>query len=133
MDLEALEAVAGEILARGASLVAISQQTPANSRKSQAQNKLSYPILTDKGGELAVAYGIRWDVPEELQGVFQKFGLDLPTAHNDPHWTLPMPGRYVIGTDGVIAYAEVNPDYTRRPEPCNGTGPSCAVRPRHND
>jgi peroxiredoxin len=24
---------------------------------------------------------------------------------------------YVIGQDGVIAYAEVNPDYTRRPEP----------------
>ena len=28
-----------------------------------------------------------------------------------------MPARYVIGKDGVIAYAEVNPDYTRRPEP----------------
>ena len=24
---------------------------------------------------------------------------------------------YVIGTDGVIAYAEVNPDYTKRPDP----------------
>ena len=30
---------------------------------------------------------------------------------------LPMPGRFVIGSDGIIAYAEVNPDYTRRPEP----------------
>ena len=28
-----------------------------------------------------------------------------------------MPGRYLIGRDGTIAYAEVNPDYTRRPEP----------------
>jgi len=28
-----------------------------------------------------------------------------------------MPGRFVIGSDGIIAYAEVNPDYTRRPEP----------------
>lgn len=28
-----------------------------------------------------------------------------------------MPARYVIGQDGVIAYAEVNADYTRRPEP----------------
>ena len=28
-----------------------------------------------------------------------------------------MPARYVIGTDGVIAYTEVNPDYTRRPDP----------------
>ena len=28
-----------------------------------------------------------------------------------------MPSRYVIGRDGVIAYAEVNPDHTQRPEP----------------
>jgi len=28
-----------------------------------------------------------------------------------------MPTRYLIGTDGAIAYAEVNPDYTRRPDP----------------
>ena len=28
-----------------------------------------------------------------------------------------MPARYVIRADGVIAYAEVNPDYTKRPDP----------------
>ena len=28
-----------------------------------------------------------------------------------------MPGRFVIGTDGIIRYGEVNPDYTQRPEP----------------
>jgi hypothetical protein len=28
-----------------------------------------------------------------------------------------LPARYVIGQDGTILYAEVNPDYTRRPEP----------------
>lgn len=28
-----------------------------------------------------------------------------------------MPGRYVIWQDEVIACAEINPDYTKRPEP----------------
>ncbi len=28
-----------------------------------------------------------------------------------------MPARYVIDQEGTIIYAEVNPDYTRRPEP----------------
>ena len=28
-----------------------------------------------------------------------------------------MPARYVIAPDGTIAYAEVNADYTWRPEP----------------
>ena len=30
-----------------------------------------------------------------------------------------MPARFVIGQDGIIRYAEVNPDYTRRPEPAD--------------
>ena len=28
-----------------------------------------------------------------------------------------MPGRFAIGQDGTVLYAEVNPDYTQRPEP----------------
>jgi hypothetical protein len=28
-----------------------------------------------------------------------------------------MPGRFVIAPDRMIVYVEVNPDYTRRPEP----------------
>jgi hypothetical protein len=27
------------------------------------------------------------------------------------------PARYVIGRDRIIAYSEVNPDYTQRPDP----------------
>jgi peroxiredoxin len=28
-----------------------------------------------------------------------------------------MPARLIIDTDGVIRYAEINPDYTVRPDP----------------
>jgi hypothetical protein len=47
----------------------------------------------------------------------ETFKNDLSRINGDPSWTVPMPGRYVIGTDGVVACAEVNPDYTRRPNP----------------
>jgi len=30
---------------------------------------------------------------------------------------VPVPARYVISTAGIIGYAEVIPDYTRRPDP----------------
>jgi len=35
---------------------------------------------------------------------------DLPAINGGTSWTLPMPARYVIGEDGTILYAEVNPD-----------------------
>jgi peroxiredoxin len=116
-DLQALEDVRLAIEARGASLVAISPQTQANSRKSQRDNKLGFPILSDPGAEVADRFGLRFKLPEDLIEVYRQFGNDLTKANDDPSGVLPMPARYVIGTDGVIAYAEVNPDYTRRPDP----------------
>lgn len=117
LDLQALEEVRSEIEARGAFLVAVSQQTAANSRKAQRTNKLGFPIVGDKDGELAAKFGIRWHLPEDLQAVHKQLGADLVAFNGEDSWTLPMPARYVIGPDGVIAYAEINPDYTRRPEP----------------
>lgn len=117
MDLQAIEAAAGDIRALGASLVAISPQTPPNSRRSRRENGLSFPILADEGGAVAAAFGLRFRLPDDLIALYGGFGVDLPTLNADPTWTLPMPARYVIGADGVIAYSEVNPDYTRRPDP----------------
>lgn len=116
-DLQALEEVRAAIEARGASLVALSPQTQANSRKSQRDNTLGFPILSDPGAAVAAAFGLRFALPNDLIAVYRQFGNDLPKINDDPAWVLPMPARYVIGTDGVIAYAEVNPDYTRRPDP----------------
>jgi peroxiredoxin len=117
LDLQAIEEVAPRIRALGATLAAVSQQTAPNSRRSQIENKLSFPILNDKGGETAAGFGIRFRLQDYLIELYKRLKVDLSTFNGEPSWTLPMPARYVIGQDGVIAYAEVNPDYTRRPEP----------------
>lgn len=117
IELKALEAVADDIRAKGATLIAVSMQGAADSRKSQRDNQLSFPILTDKAGALAEKFGIRWALQDYVIEYHKMFNVILPTIHGDGEWHLPMPARYVIDTDGTIAYAEVNPDYTRRPEP----------------
>lgn len=117
MELQALKATLGAYQEAGASLVAISPQTAPNSRKSMRQNKLDFPILSDAHGDVAAAFGLRFALPDYLVELYKQLKNDLPAFNADPSWTLPMPARYVIAPDGVIAYAEVNPDYTRRPEP----------------
>jgi peroxiredoxin len=117
LDLQAIESAADAIRSHNATLVAISQQTASNSRKSRDQNRLSFPILSDHGGDIAASFGLRFRLPDDLIEVYKGFGVDLPVINGDPSWTLPMPARYVIARSGVIAYAEVNPDYTRRPDP----------------
>ena len=118
MELQALEEIRSDIEARGGQLVAISMQTAENSRRSIRLNKLGFPILIDPRGTIANNYGLRFKFPDYLIEIYKTvFKNDLAVINNDPSWSLPMPARYVIGQDGMIAYAEVNPDYTRRPEP----------------
>jgi len=116
-DLSALEEARSEIEYRGASLVAISEQTAPNSRKSQRQNGLGFPILGDHAGEIAAQFGVRWTLPDYLRETQKALGADLTQFNGEDSWTLPMPARYVISQDCQIVYAEVNADYTRRPEP----------------
>lgn len=117
MELEALQAFLPTLKSTGAQLVAVSPQTAVNSRKSTRITELEFPILSDPHNDVAAAFGLRFELPDYLIELYKGFGNNLPLINDDPAWTLPMPARYVIGQDSVIRYAEVNPDYTQRPEP----------------
>jgi peroxiredoxin len=117
MELQALQGVLPEITAAGASLVAISPQNAVNSRKSIRQNALGFPILSDPGNAVAAAFGLRFAMPDYLVALYAALKNDLPSFNGDASWTLPMPARFVIGQDARVLYANVEPDYTRRPEP----------------
>ncbi len=117
MELQALQAALPEFERLGAKLVAISPQTAPNSRKSVRDNKVKFPILSDVKNEVAESFGLKFSLPDYLVELYKRLKNDLPSFNGDPSWTLPMPARFVIAQDRTILYAEVNPDYTRRPDP----------------
>ena len=98
-------------------LSCVSPQTAPNSRKSARQNHLTFPILSDSLGKVSGEFGLRFKLPDYLIELYKSLKNELPSFNGDASWTLPMPVRYVIGADGVIAYSEINPDYTQRPDP----------------
>jgi peroxiredoxin len=101
----------------GANLVAISPQLAVNSQKSERTNHLSFPILSDPNNRVADSFGVRYALPNYLVDLYKRLKNNLPAFNGDDSWTLPIPARYVIAPDRTIVYAEVNPDYTQRPEP----------------
>ncbi len=78
---------------------------------------LNFDMLSDPENAYAAELGIRFEVPAEVKEIYGGFGIDLPKVNGDDSWTLPIPARLVIDADGVVRTADVDVDYTRRPEP----------------
>jgi len=113
----ALQAIQPDLAALGASLVAISPQLPEHNRELIRTRHLAFEILTDRGNEVADRFGLRFALPDDLHQLYLTFPLDLEKFNGDASWTLPIPARFVIDQQGLIRYAESDPDYTTRPEP----------------
>jgi peroxiredoxin len=101
----------------GATLVAVTPQLAAHNQTMIERHKLDFDMLSDPGNEYAAKLGLRFEITGELRGVYQAIGLDLPGTNGDDSWTLPIPARLVIDSSGVIRAADIDVDYTRRPEP----------------
>jgi peroxiredoxin len=117
LELNAYQKRLPDINQLGASLVAISPQTPDNSLSTAEKNELKFQVLSDVGNKVADKFGLVFRLPTELQELYNKFGIVLPKFNGDESWELPMPGTYVIDKDGTVSYAFVDADYTKRAEP----------------
>jgi peroxiredoxin len=116
-ELRALQAKLPEITAAGATLVAISPQTPDNSISTAEKFQLAFPVLSDQGNVVAESFGLVFSLPESLRELYRGFGYDLPAVNGDATFRLPLPATYVIDSNGVIAWRFADADYTKRAEP----------------
>lgn len=56
-------------------------------------------------------------MPDDLIAIYKQFGLDIPKHNGDESWTLPIPAALIIDQKGIVRHADINADYTVRPEP----------------
>src|SRR5215831_15871035 len=117
MELEALQAVLPQIRDLGASLVAISPQRPSYGRAVRRQAALEFDLLADEGLKVAEVFGLVFTLPSYLEELYRSFGIPLDTFHGEPAYRLPLPARYVVDWQGQVRAADVNADYTVRPDP----------------
>jgi peroxiredoxin len=115
-QLRGLQAVLDEIRLLGATLVAVSPQTPDASAAFVDDASLELEVLSDVGSYVASDYGITFTLAERDRGLFFAVGNDLTVVNGSESWLLPAPATYVIAEDGRIEYARVDPNYTVRPD-----------------
>lgn len=103
-------------MSHGASIAVLSPQRPQHSRSMLEKHGLKFPLLSDPGNAYAAELGLRFTVPEDLREVYLSLNINLPEHNAEDSWTLPIPARIVVGQDGIVRAADIDPDYTRRPE-----------------
>jgi peroxiredoxin len=118
LELKAYQSALPRIAAAGASLVAISPEKPDNTAGTAEKNTLTFPVLSDIGQSVGKAFGIVYAFTDELRTAYDGFKLDIPAMNGMPdEWSLPLSATYVIGTDGLLLFADTAVDYRRRTDP----------------
>jgi peroxiredoxin len=108
LELQALQSRLPEVRALGASLIAISPETPDNSLTAIQKHQLEFQVLSDLGNKTARRYGLLFTVYEEMRPLYLKWGLDVPANNGDSSWELPVPATYVIDSNAVVCAAHVD-------------------------
>jgi peroxiredoxin len=102
---------------RGGLIIAISPQLNKYTKQVVKKHGLTFPVLTDKDNKYADKLGLTFTLPEKLKELYNGFGIDLQRFNGNDAWELPMPGRFLVDSQGIIRSTEVHPDHTIRPEP----------------
>ena len=103
--------------ALGASLVAVSPQTPDRSLSVVEKDELEFEVLSDAGNGVARRFGLAFALLDYFRERYLSRGLDIAAYNGDSSYELPVTGTYVIGRDGVIRLAYVDLEYRNRLEP----------------
>lgn len=119
LELRALQAALPALTAAGGTLVAISPDAPDASLSTTEKASLEFAVLSDTSATTITAYGLNYTIDSATRAVLDEPEAQLARAEGVATQVLPVPATYVIGTDGTVTYAFVDPSYTHRAEPAD--------------
>jgi peroxiredoxin len=114
LQLAAFQRALGDITAAGASLVAISPQTPDSSLTQAEREGLEFHVLSDVGNRVAREYGLVFTQADTSTEVSREVGLELRDFNGDDSHELPAASTFVISRDGIVRFASISGDYRWR-------------------
>ena len=114
LHLGELQKIEPDLLNLGYQIIAISVDRFEKLAPTIEKQKLNYTLLADNQARATTAFGLAYEVNDAMFERLKKFGMDLQEASGQTHHILPVPAAFLIGTDGVIKFSYVNPNYKVR-------------------
>ena len=101
----------------GAQLIAVTPQRPDKSAEQIKKDGLPFEVLSDLESAVMKAYGLYYELDPELVEVYVRHGLNVAEYNGEGRNVLPVPGTFIIDTQGVIRAVHADVDYKERMEP----------------
>jgi len=114
LHLAELKDIEDDIVQLGYQILAVSMDRPAKLRESLQKHEMNYTLLSDSAAAAAKTFGLAFKVEDEYINKLKGFGMNLEEASGQEHHILPLPAAFIIGTDGLIKFEYVNPNYKVR-------------------
>jgi peroxiredoxin len=115
-QLRQMQSRLAEMTSLGATLAAVSPQTPDASAAFAGELGLGFEVLSDTNSYVASDYGITFEFTEVDTALFIAVGNDLSKVNGRDAWVLPAPATFLIAPGGRIEYARIDPNFTVRPD-----------------
>jgi peroxiredoxin len=117
-QMSQLQEIEPQLTALGYQVLALSPDKPEELQKSAAKSKLTYTLLSDSDAQAMRAFGIAYRVDDDTVKKYKdSYKIDFEAYTGRDHHLLPAPAVFVVGTNGVIQFSYVNPDYSVRLSP----------------
>ncbi|UJH68609.1 peroxiredoxin-like family protein [Allomuricauda sp. SCSIO 65647] len=118
LALNQYQAILPDIKDAGATLIAISPQSPDGSLNMQERNGLQFEVLSDNGNLIAKEYTTVHAYPKNSLDTMIEMGYDYDSYNSDEDSALPVPATFIIERDATISFARSEgADYRNRVEP----------------
>jgi peroxiredoxin len=117
MHLSELRLAEKQLKEMGFDIWFISIDKPELLLESLDDPDIGYTVYSDSALSATRAFWLAFRVDDELNERYLNYDIDLEKASGENHHVLPAPATYIIGTDGVINFAYINPDYKVRLHP----------------
>lgn len=95
-------------------MIAISPERPESSINVE---NLNFEVLSDIDNKFAKKLNLTFDITETIENIYDGFGINLEKSQGKKSRILPIPATYIVDSSGIIVYAYIDADYTKRAEP----------------
>lgn len=109
-QLSGMEGVLQELTDAGYQLLAISPDKPEELAKTRESDQLTYTLLSDADATAIRAFGLAYQAPAAQFKLLEQYS-------GATHHALPESAVYILGTDGIIKFVHLDPDFRVRMTP----------------